>query len=128
MLKETFDELYRLLKLDREKSHWSKNNTLKSRVEELSKEVDEVFAAIEKNDLDNLGEELGDVLWDVLAVMIIGEEKGFFSTQDIIRRAIAKMKRRKPFLLEDKKVSLEDEHKIWFAAKAQEKVDKEIRK
>jgi len=127
-MKESFDELYKLLKLDREKSHWSRNNTLKSRVEELQKEVDEVFTAIEKNDLENLAEELGDVLWDVLAVMIIGEEKGFFSTKDIIHGAIAKMKRRKPFLLEDKEVSLEDEHKIWFAAKAKEKETKENKK
>jgi NTP pyrophosphatase (non-canonical NTP hydrolase) len=65
-MKSKFDEFYELLKIDRKKSHFAKDCTLESRNEKMLGEVLELKEVLQNNDLENLKEELGDVLWDLL--------------------------------------------------------------
>jgi nucleoside triphosphate diphosphatase len=126
-MKSHFDEFYELLKTDRKRSAVAKEFTLKMRSDELAKEVEEVKQALEKNDLENLKEELGDALWDLFAVMVIAEEKYGFETNHIVKDAINKLHRRKPWMFKNEDVTKEDEIRIWNEVKQQEKADKSER-
>lgn len=120
-MKERFSELYDTVKKDRDFSPWSKNNTFKERFEELVNEVQEAREALEKNDLSNLREEIGDILWDTLFLIIIAEEEKLFTGKEVIHEVIEKFKRRKPHIFENKLVDMEEEVRIWKEAKMKEK-------
>ncbi|MBL7057698.1 nucleotide pyrophosphohydrolase [Candidatus Woesearchaeota archaeon] len=120
-MKEKFQELYENLQLDRNNSSWSKEVSLMHRFEELESEIAEVREALEKEDYNNLKDELGDTLWDLLSMIIIAEEKGLFNGKEVIGGAIEKLKRRKPHIFEGKKLSKEEESKMWLEIKKREK-------
>ena len=61
-------------------------------------EVYEVIDAIDKNDIPNLTEELGDVLFQVVIHAKLCEEEGQFSMQDVVDGISEKMIRRHPFV------------------------------
>ena len=61
-------------------------------------EVYEVIDAIDKNDIPNLKEELGDVLFQVVIHAKLCEEEGQFSMQDVVDGISEKMIRRHPFV------------------------------
>ncbi|WP_294182906.1 nucleoside triphosphate pyrophosphohydrolase [uncultured Clostridium sp.] len=74
---------------DREQSH----DSLKKYLVEESYEVME---AVNKEDYENLVEELGDVLFQVVFHCQIGEEEGFFDIGDVIDGVCRKMINRHP--------------------------------
>ena len=115
-------EFYEILKKDREISPWSKENSFLDRTEQLRSEVDEIFEAIKKEDWDNLKEEIGDSLWDLMSLCIIAEEKGLFSFEDTISSAHDKLKRRKPWIYTGEKVDIQEEKIRWQKAKDEEKI------
>jgi len=119
-----FEEFYDLLRIDRKKSSFAGDSTFAVRYEELVKEVEEIRLALEKKDDENLKEELGDVVWDLFCLMIIAEEEYGFAAESIVGDAMAKLKRRKPWLLTDKTVPKEEELRIWNEAKKKEKLEK----
>jgi nucleoside triphosphate diphosphatase len=120
-MKERFETLYNMLKLDRKNSEWSSLNTFEIRAEELEKEVAEIRLAIKNNDIENLKEELGDTLWDLLFLIVIAEEKQIFTAQDVIDGAIQKLQRRKPWIFNGEKLTKEEEHRRWLEIKRIEK-------
>ena len=107
-MQNLFEELYDLLKEDRKYCGWAKECTLEERFKELHKEVIETKEALDKGDVENFQEELGDVLWDVFATMIIAEEKGFFDKNKVLEDSIVKFKKRKPWVLEKKELNREE--------------------
>lgn len=115
------DEYTALLKLDRKNSSWSRQQTLASRLLCLKDEVREVSEAIEANDLKSLRDELGDALMNVIYLMIIAEEHGAGSPDDMIRDAIAKLSRRKPWIMHGERLDPAEEMRRWLAAKHREK-------
>jgi len=120
-MKDSFEDLYEKLVLDRKYSNYSKTATLKDRQDELEKEIQELRQAIMNNDTDNLKEELGDALWDLLSLMIIADEKEMFTTKEVIEGAIFKLKSRKPWVFEGKPLPVEEELARWHEAKRKEK-------
>ncbi|RLE46560.1 nucleotide pyrophosphohydrolase, partial [Candidatus Woesearchaeota archaeon] len=87
-------------------------------------EIKEVGQAIENKDMENLKEELGDALWDLMALTVIAEEKGEFTIKEIMQETLNKFNKRKPWLKEGKKITAEEEDKIWNKVKEQEKKQK----
>ncbi len=61
-------------------------------------EVYEVIDAIDKNDMVNLEEELGDVLLQIVFHASLAEEEGYFTMQDVVDGITDKMVRRHPFV------------------------------
>ncbi len=120
-MKDSFEELYRSLMLDRQNSEWSREHTLSDRAEELLGEVKEVKLALENEDYDNLREELGDALWDLMFMIVIAEEKNLFLGKDVIEEALAKLRRRKPWIFTGEKVTKAEESRIWNDVKQKEK-------
>ena len=119
-----FEEFFKTVKLDRENSEWSKRKTLESRYQELLAEIKEIGQAIENKDMENLKEELGDALWDLMALTVIAEEKGEFTIKEIMQETLNKFNKRKPWLKEGKKITAEEEDKIWNKVKEQQKKQK----
>ncbi len=119
-MKDSFQELHQIVKLDRKNSSWSKKQQLKDRIKHLHDEVLETIAAVEKNNPNNLKEELGDVFHNLLAVSIIAEEQGLFTTKEVLDSVIKKLNERKPWIFNENNLNSEEELKMWKEAKSKE--------
>jgi tetrapyrrole methylase family protein / MazG family protein len=105
---------------------WDKEQTHESLKRYLIEETYEVIEAINSGDLDNLIEELGDVLLQVMLHAQIGEDDGYFSIDEVIGVLAEKMIRRHPHVFGDRKA--EDADAVvrnWQQIKDQEKGMKE---
>ena len=101
--KLTFDDyrgIIRALRDPEKGCPWDRVQTHESLKPCMIHEMTEAVAAVdllsETGDPDNLCEELGDVLLQVVLQSQIAEEEGLFSLDDVIRRAGEKMLRRHP--------------------------------
>ena len=108
-----------------EKSHkldpWVKERGLKGYCKELNDEAAEVMQAIEHNDFDNLKEELGDVLHDLIHVCVCAKKEELFDLNDVVKLAVKKFNNHKPYIKEGKPVTLEEARAIWKKVKFEEK-------
>lgn len=84
---------------------WDKAQTFESLKPCMVNEMTEALAAIdiyrETNDSENLCEELGDVMLQVVLLSRIAEEEGLFAIEDVIRGISRKMIRRHPHVFGD---------------------------
>lgn len=119
-MKETFDELFQLMKTNRKLSPWVRGLTIEKCAEELRSEIDELLEAHKKEDLENFKEEMGDIINDAFLLLIIAEEKKNLAAKEIVIEGINKIKRRKPFLVEGREATMEEEYQVWYAAKKKE--------
>ncbi|MDK2965157.1 MULTISPECIES: MazG family protein [Lacrimispora] len=101
---------------------WDREQTHESLKKHLEEESQEVFLAIDHKDMDNLCEELGDVLYQVMIHSQIAKENQCFSIDDVVSGICEKMIRRHPHVFGDKKViSSEEGEAVWNEIKMQEK-------
>ena len=104
---------------------WDQKQTHESLRDCLLEESQEVLDAIDNRDDDNLCEELGDVLLQVVMHAQIAAEEGRFTMDDVVQGVSEKMVRRHPHVFGDIKVdSVEEGLDLWNAIKAQEKAQK----
>ena len=88
----------------------------------IGEETAEVQAAVDKGDMQNLCEELGDVLLQLLLYSDMAEKDGYFSFDDVISGIARKLVRRHPHVYGDLKAETPEEAlAIWKAVKAEEK-------
>ena len=80
---------------------WDKKQTHFSLKKYLIEEAYELLDAIDNDDIDNMVEELGDVLLQVMLHAQIGEDEGMFSIEDVITSISEKMVRRHPHVFGD---------------------------
>ncbi|MDP2749739.1 MAG: MazG nucleotide pyrophosphohydrolase domain-containing protein [Nanoarchaeota archaeon] len=104
--------------------NWIKEQSPDSYLAELEDEVRELREAIKNKDTENIKEELGDVLWDVISLIKIIERDEKIAAKEIPKAVVDKFKRRKPYIFEGKSVSIEEASKIWQKAKEEEKLNK----
>lgn len=101
---------------------WDREQTHESLKQYLLEETYEVIDAIEADDLDNLIEELGDLLLQIVFHAQLGKEEGLFTMNDIIEGINEKMVRRHVHIFGDAQAETgEDVEKIWAAVKQREK-------
>lgn len=104
---------------------WDKEQTYESLKECLANESQEVFEAVDHRDMENLCEELGDVLFQVVLNSQIAKEEEAFTIEDVIDGLCRKMIRRHPHVFGDAKaISKEESLALWEAIKKQEKAEK----
>ena len=84
---------------------WDREQTHESMKAMLLEECYELIEAIEQNDVAQMVEELGDVLFHVVFQMHIGEEAGEFAQEDVFGGLIQKLVRRHPHVFADTQVS-----------------------
>lgn len=120
----TFEELVSVVKILRSEQgcSWDRKQTFESLKPCILDEAREVAEAVDKQDMDNLCEELGDVLFNVLIYSQIAEEKGGFELKDVVDGVCEKMIRRHPHVFgEQKRLSAEESLDLWNTIKKQEK-------
>ncbi len=92
-------------------------------------EAYEVADAIERKDMDDLCEELGDLLLQVVFHSRIAEEEGKFSFGDVVHAVTSKMIRRHPHVFAASDADTPETVKVqWDEIKAQEKRDRAMRR
>lgn len=121
-MKETFEGLVKVNKMLRKKCPWDKEQDFDSLKSTIVDEAKEVVEAIENKDYENLKEELGDLLHNILFITNVAEEKGLFDIKAVMQEIEAKLIRRHPHIFGDEKASTAEEvTKIWKKVKEAEK-------
>jgi MazG family protein len=101
---------------------WNRAQTHASLARYAVEEAYELVDAIEDGDPDDLREELGDVLYQVVLHAGLAEHEGLFGLDDVAATARDKMTRRHPHVFGDERAdTVEDVVRVWRAAKAAEK-------
>lgn len=104
---------------------WDKRQTHVSLMKYLFEESNEYNEAVQKQDYDNMKEELGDVLLQVIFHAQIAKENKKFDIYDVLDTINEKMIRRHPHVFGDSKAITEEEiRKEWEKIKRLEKSNK----
>lgn len=109
---------------DREQTHASLKNCM---IEEAYEVVEGIDIYEKTKEADNLCEELGDVLLQVVMHAAIAEEEGIFTMQDVINGISEKMIRRHPHVFGNESASDSEEVlQNWEEIKKQEKQEETV--
>jgi tetrapyrrole methylase family protein / MazG family protein len=101
---------------------WDRKQTCTSLKEYLQAECEELLAAINNDDHDNICEELGDVLYILIMITAINNDQGMFSLKDVLESINAKLIRRHPHVFAGQTYENEDQLAAqWQAIKSKEK-------
>jgi len=107
----TWDDLVEIMARLRRSCPWDREQTHESLVRYLVEETFEVVEAIESGNEDDICEELGDLLFQVVFHAQLGTERGKFSIADVIDSLSNKMIRRHPHVFGDVAVASVDQ--VW---------------
>ena len=123
-MEQAFRKLVEIVKELRGKNGcpWDKIQTIASLTKYLQEEFDELMLAISNNDLANLCEEAGDMMFLLVMVAEINSENASFAITDVLDNINEKLIRRHPHVFAG--VQIDDEEalkKQWLAIKAEEK-------
>ncbi len=122
---KNFAELISNINLLKNKNHgcpWQNIQTHETLIPYLIEESHEFIDSIKNNDKENMKEELGDLLLQVMLHSEIGREKNLFSIKDVINSLNHKIKSRHPYIFKKrKKVSIEEAKQIWKDMKIKNK-------
>ena len=108
--KYTYEDFLEIIKTLRSENGcpWDKEQTHESLRPCMMEEAAEVIAAIrilrETGNAENLREELGDVLLQVVMHSCIAEEEGIFTMAEVVNEIAEKMVRRHPHVFGDTEV------------------------
>lgn len=101
---------------------WDRRQTRQSLARHLAGECGELIDAIDRDEPGDICDELGDVLMNLLFQVVIAEEKGEFTLEDVWRNIIAKMIRRHAHVFGDAVASTPEEvTALWNRIKAAER-------
>lgn len=122
--KYNFDDLYDIIRKLRspEGCPWDREQTHETLIKPMIEEAYEAVDAIEKNSIEKMTEEMGDVLLQVIFHCILGEESGEFGFLDVTDRCARKMLTRHTHIFGDAVAENTEEALVnWEAAKLKEK-------
>ncbi|RLM15613.1 nucleoside triphosphate pyrophosphohydrolase [Gibbsiella quercinecans] len=106
---------------------WDRTQTFDSIAPYTLEETYEVLDAIQRQDYDDLRDELGDLLFQVVFYAQMGQEQGLFDFQDICHAISDKLERRHPHIFGD--ASAADTAAVaarWEKIKTQERAEKAL--
>ena len=109
-----FSQLVEIMHRLRKECPWDKKQTPQSLRQYILEESHEVIEAIDDEKWKELGEELGDLLLQIIFQSVIAEEDGRFSLENVLDNINKKMIERHPHVFGDKEVSSSrDVEKNW---------------
>ncbi len=127
-MKNTFEDLKRTIATLRgpDGCPWDKKQTHESLIKCLQNESQELIDAIHNKDDENMKEELGDVLLQVLMHAQIAQEEGKFTIEDVMAYLDEKLHRRHPHVFGDhaKAATPEEALNLWREMKQKERAGK----
>lgn len=105
---------------------WINEQTSQSLLTYFKEETEELFEAIEKEDIENTIEELGDVLLQILYQTNTAENEGLFTFEDVLTEINRKIRRRHPHVFDGiEATTVEEVDALWQKIKAEEKRKKD---
>lgn len=105
---------------------WAKEQTGKELLKHFQEELDELKAAYEKDDIENVVEELGDLLMQILYQTAVGEKEGLFSLEEVLAGINQKLRRRHPHVFDGVEANTPEEvDALWQQIKEEERKNKE---
>jgi tetrapyrrole methylase family protein/MazG family protein len=120
-----FDQLLEIIKRLRNECPWDRKQTFISLTKHLLEESYEYIDAVQAEDDENMSEELGDVLLQVLLNSQIASETKIFDIKTVIHKLSEKMIERHPHIFGEAKAETADEVKEnWEKIKAKSKPEK----
>ncbi len=127
-MKKNFEDLKQTIAVLRgpDGCPWDKKQTHETLIKCLQNESQELIDAIHNRDDENMKEELGDVLLQVLMHAQIAAEEGKFSIDDVVDYLDEKLHRRHPHVFGDhaKAVTAEEALEVWREMKKKEREGK----
>ena len=121
---QDFADIIRILRSP-EGCPWDREQTFETMKQYLMSESEEVCLAVDRNDSENLCEELGDVLMEILLYSQIAADQNLFTIEDVIDGISRKMIRRHPHVFGDTVIRTSKETEaLWKEIKEQEKAEK----
>lgn len=101
---------------------WDKEQTIDSIKGFTLEEAYEVVDAIERNDIEGLRDELGDLLFHIVFYAEMADEDKHFNFHDVVKQVNQKLERRHPHVFSDLKVdNVEQVKTLWEQIKQQER-------
>jgi ATP diphosphatase len=101
---------------------WDREQTFASIAPYTIEEAYEVADAIEREALDELKSELGDLLFQVVFHSQMASERGMFTFDDVVNAISDKLERRHPHVFAQAKISsTEEQNRAWEEHKRQER-------
>ncbi len=126
MANYSFEEFKRIIERLRAKDGcpWDREQTHESLRQAMLEECYEALEAIDRKDTENLKEELGDILLQIVMHSVIAEESGEFSLNDVIDGISTKMIRRHPHVFGTKEAGTSEQVLAnWEEIKKKEKAE-----
>jgi uncharacterized protein YabN with tetrapyrrole methylase and pyrophosphatase domain len=100
---------------------WDREQTILSMLKCIKEETNEVCQAIENGDHENLKEELGDVLFQIVMIAQIAQEHGYFDIDGVIKTIEHKIISRHTWVFgKDKAKTPQEAVAMWKRNKARE--------
>ena len=93
---------------------WDKKQTMETIIPHTIEEVYEVAEQVYNKNFDNLKEELGDLLFQIVYFSQIASEKNKFSFNDVVKTINQKMISRHPHVFKNKKFKNMKDFKQWW--------------
>ena len=125
MSSKKFEDLMELAKKLRHPESgcpWDRELTSNTSINCILEEAEELKEAIEKGDVTDIREELGDVVFCLALFIRIAEEEGLLNLKEVVAKAEEKIKRRHSWVFgEDSVETTEEALKLWKRNKSQEK-------
>jgi tetrapyrrole methylase family protein/MazG family protein len=104
---------------------WDRKQTHKSLIPYLREESKEVEVALKRGKWQEIEDELGDLLLQVLLHSEIAREKGQFDIQDVARAQYLKLRRRHPHVFGLRKFKTAEDVKLnWDEIKSSEREER----
>ena len=105
---------------------WDKKQTHESLKKYIIEEAYELCQAIDNDDIDEIIEELGDILLQVIFHCQIGKEKGYFEFKDVVSEICTKLINRHPHVFNNVELDMTKFEKTWEELKRDEKGETSI--
>jgi tetrapyrrole methylase family protein/MazG family protein len=128
---EKFDRLVKIVEELRSENGcpWDKDQSPASLKRYLLEETQEAIEAITANNHQHIKDELGDILYIIVLIAQIHDEKNLFNMGELIDAITDKMIRRHPHVFSDEKIETVTElRKKWLEIKQIEKTSSNIPK
>ena len=135
-LKKSDIKIQQLLKIMRQLRHpktgcqWDLQQTFESLSQYVIEEAYEVCDAVNEHNINNIQEELGDLLLQVVFFSQIAEERNYFTFLDVVETISKKMITRHPHVFSDNKEfrSVQEQEQNWEKIKQAEEEKKNFGK
>src|SRR5690349_7298859 len=124
----TLEDLLAIMARLRDREHgspWDVQQDFATIAPYTIEEAYEVVDAIDRGDFDDLREELGDLLLQVVCHAQMASERGLFDFGDVAHAIADKMRRRHPHVFgEERYENVEAQTRAWEAIKAAERASR----